>query len=42
MPEMDANSNAVAIQMLKLENDVWDLDTSTAEPTEPGFTLPDT
>ena len=41
LPEMDATGNAVAIQMLKLENEGWERDTSVAEPAEPGFTLPD-
>ena len=40
LPEMDANGNAVAIQMLKLENEGWERDTSVTEPTEPSFTLP--
>ena len=40
LPEMDGNGNAVAIQMLKLENEGWERDTSVAEPTEPSFTLP--
>jgi phage tail-like protein len=39
-PEMDGNGNAVAIQMLKLENEGWERDTSIAEPAEPSFTLP--
>jgi phage tail-like protein len=40
LPEMDANRNAVAIQMLKLENEGWERDTSVVEPTEPSYTLP--
>lgn len=40
LPEMDANGNAVAIQMLKLENEGWERDTTIAEPDEPSFTLP--
>ncbi len=40
LPEMDANGNAVAITLLKLENEGWERDTSLAEPTEPSFTLP--
>src|SRR5216684_3936022 len=38
LPDLDANANAVAIQHIKLENEGWDRDTSTTEPTEPGFT----
>lgn len=40
LPDMDANANAVAIQHLKLENEGWELDSGTSEPTEPTFTLP--
>lgn len=40
LPEMDANGNAVAIQMLRLENEGWERDASITEPTEPSFTLP--
>lgn len=40
MPELDANANAVAIQMLKLENEGWERDYSIVEPAEPSFVLP--
>ena len=40
LPELDANANAIAIQMIKLENEGWERDTSVTEPTEPSFTLP--
>lgn len=40
LPELDANANAVAIQMLKLENEGWERDYDTTEPTEPSFTEP--
>jgi phage tail-like protein len=40
VPELDASGNATAIQMLKLENEGWERDTSLPEPTEPDFTLP--
>lgn len=40
LPEMDASGNAVAIQMLKLENEGWERDTTVEEPDEPSFTLP--
>jgi phage tail-like protein len=38
LPDLDANANAVAIQHIKIENEGWDRDTSTTEPTEPSFT----
>jgi len=34
LPELDASANAVAIQMLKLENEGWERD-ATFKPTEP-------
>lgn len=40
MPELDANANAVAIQMLKLENEGWERDLSVGEPSEPSFDEP--
>ena len=40
LPDLDANSNAVAIQHLKLENEGWERDVSVTEPTEPTFTDP--
>ena len=40
LPELDANANAVAIQMLKLENEGWERDYEVTEPTEPTFTEP--
>jgi phage tail-like protein len=41
LPELDANGNGVAIQIVKLENEGWERDTSVAEPTEPSFTIPE-
>jgi phage tail-like protein len=38
LPELDASSNAVAIQTLKLENEGWERDYDVSEPTEPSFT----
>ena len=35
LPELDANGCAVAIQMIKLENEGWERDESVTEPTEP-------
>lgn len=40
LPELDANANAVAIQMLKLECEGWERDLDVAEPSEPTFTEP--
>ena len=40
LPDLDANANAVAISRLKLENEGWERDIATAEPTEPSFTEP--
>ena len=37
LPDLDAGDNAVAIQMLTLENEGWERDTSVTEPTEPSF-----
>jgi phage tail-like protein len=41
LPELDANGNGVAIQIVKLENEGWERDTSVPEPTEPSFTIPE-
>jgi phage tail-like protein len=40
LPDLDANANAVAIQHIKLENEGWERDTETAEPSEVSFTAP--
>lgn len=37
LPDMDANSDAIAIQYIKLENEGWERDLSIVEPTEPSF-----
>jgi phage tail-like protein len=34
LPDLDANANAVAIQTIKLENEGWERDLETAEPSE--------
>jgi phage tail-like protein len=34
LPELDANANAVAIEMMKLENEGWERDEAIPEPTE--------
>lgn len=40
LPELDANANAVAIQILMLQNEGWERDYEVTEPTEPTFTEP--
>lgn len=40
LPDLDANANAVAIAHLKLENEGWERDLDTPEPSEPSFTEP--
>lgn len=35
LPELDANANAVAIQLIKLENEGWERDESVTELSEP-------
>ncbi|WP_257385955.1 phage tail protein [Tahibacter caeni] len=35
LPDLDANANAIAIQTIKLENEGWERDPETPEPTEP-------
>jgi phage tail-like protein len=37
LPDLDANSNAVAIQHIKIENEGWERDESIIEPTEPSL-----
>ena len=34
LPDLDANANAVAIEMIKLENEGWERDPAVTEPTE--------
>lgn len=40
LPDLDANANAVAIQMLKLEMEGWERDYDVVEPSEPSFNEP--
>ncbi len=40
LPDLDANANAVAIQMLKLDNEGWERDLDVREPAEPSFDMP--
>lgn len=37
LPELDANSTAVAIQLIVLQNEGWERDSSVTEPVEPSF-----
>jgi phage tail-like protein len=41
LPELDANSGAVAIQAITLQNEGWERDLGVTEPSEPSFTSPD-
>ncbi len=34
LPDLDANANSVAIELIKLENEGWERDTAVAEPQE--------
>jgi phage tail-like protein len=36
LPELDANTDAVAIESIKLENEGWERDRDVTEPEEPG------
>jgi phage tail-like protein len=40
MPELDANGSAVAIALLRLENEGWERDTSVVAPEGSSFVLP--
>lgn len=40
LPDMDANANAVAIQMIKIDCEGWERDYAVKEPAEPSFTEP--
>ena len=40
LPELDANANAVAIEMIKLEHEGFERDYDVAEPAEPSFVEP--
>lgn len=40
LPELDASASAIAIQMIKLENEGWVRDQAVTEPTEPEFSDP--
>ena len=34
LPDLDAGSNAIAIEHIKMENEGWERDLTLAEPTE--------
>jgi phage tail-like protein len=38
LPELDASANTVAIQMLVLQNEGWERDSSVTPPTPPNYT----
>ena len=40
LPDLDANTAAVAIEHIKLENEGWERDQSVVEPVEPSFNDP--
>jgi phage tail-like protein len=40
LPDLDANANAVAIEIMKLENEGWERDYDVTEPSEPSFLEP--
>jgi len=40
MPELDSNGNAIAISMLKLENEGWEREVFVTEADSPRFTRP--
>jgi phage tail-like protein len=40
LPDLDANANAIAIQHIKLENEGWERDYDTTEPSELKFNEP--
>jgi len=40
LPDLDANTSAVAIQTLVLENEGWERDYDIVEPTEPKYNAP--
>jgi phage tail-like protein len=40
IPDLDASGNAVAIELIRLENEGWERDYDISEPEEPSFTEP--
>lgn len=41
LPELDASGNAIAIQMITLQNEGWERDENVKEPEEPSYTIPE-
>ncbi len=41
LPDLDAKSNEIAIQSIKLENEGWERDYEVAEPSEESFNEPE-
>jgi hypothetical protein len=41
MKELDGSGNVLVIQTMTLKNEGWERDTSSAEPAEPSFNLPE-
>ena len=37
LPELDSNAALVAFELIKLENEGWERDSSVTEPPEPSF-----
>jgi phage tail-like protein len=40
LPDLDANTNEVAIESIKLENEGWERDQDVKEPVESSFSIP--
>ncbi|HEX8844703.1 MAG TPA: phage tail protein [Pyrinomonadaceae bacterium] len=40
LPDLDANSSAIAIEQIRLENEGWERDAEIGEPVEPSFNEP--
>lgn len=40
LPDLDASANGTAIQMIKIENEGWQIDEAVTEPQEPSFEEP--
>jgi phage tail-like protein len=40
LPNLDANTGAIALEHIKLENEGWERDQEVPEPSEPTFTNP--
>lgn len=40
LPDLDASGNGTAIQMIKIENEGWQIDDAVTEPQEPSYEEP--